>query len=99
MTKPNCIMRIDSIRSRNCGRKEFYYLIQKFRDLAEHMSSVHTQEAYFELKDFPSAKENDADEFSLLLKRRNVNGNEEWWGTFENGFKSLNVTGGLKCNA
>ena len=56
------------------------------------------RKAWFALEDYATAKERGIDRFTLMLERRNVNGQEQWWGSFEYGGKKLKVIATLEKN-
>lgn len=62
----------------------------------KRMATTQARRSWYELEDFASAKARGINRFTLMLERRTVAGQEQWWGTFEYGQKKLKVMATLE---
>jgi hypothetical protein len=62
------------------------------------MATTLARKAWYELRDFFNAKDQGVEGFSLLIERKVVCHQEQWWGTFENGNKTLKIIATLEKN-
>jgi len=87
---------IEDVQNEKCSDSELEALLDAFQQTVKHIATTPARKAWFELKDYSTSKQRGIDRFTLLLERRNINGHEQWWGTFEYGGKNLKVIGTLE---
>jgi len=87
---------IEDVRNDKCTDTELEALLDAFEYATKHTATTLARTAWFELKDFGTAKQRGIDRFNLTLERKEVNGHEQWWGSFEYGSKKLKVIGTLE---
>ncbi|MCP4394492.1 MAG: hypothetical protein GY804_09545 [Alphaproteobacteria bacterium] len=67
-----------------------------FEHTVKRMATTLARKFWYDLKDFASAEELGIQHFTLILERRNIDGQEQWWGTFSHHTKNLKVIGTLE---
>ena len=87
---------IEDIRNEKCSKAEMSALLDAFAYTVKKMATTLARKSWFELKDYATSKRNGIDQFTLMLERKDVNGQEQWHGTFEHGNKNLTVIGTLE---
>ena len=87
---------IEDIRNEKCSEAEMSALLDAFAYTVKKTATTLARKSWFELKDYATAKQNGIERFTLMLERKNVNGQEQWHGTFEYGSKNLTVIGTLE---
>lgn len=87
---------IEDVRNERCTDAEIESLIDVFEYTVKRMATTLARKSWFELQDFRTAKERGVDRFTLTLERREVSGQEQWYGDFEYGTRKLKVIGSLK---
>lgn len=87
---------IEDIQNEKCTDAELEALLDAFAYSVKKTATTLARKAWFELTDYTTAKQHGIDRFTLMLERRNVNGQEQWHGTFEYGSKNLKVIGTLE---
>jgi len=96
MSKLHYKAMIEDVRNDKCTDAELEALLDAFEYATKHMATTLARRAWFELKDFRTAKQRGIDRFTLTLERREVCKQEQWWGEFEYGSKRLKVIGTLE---
>jgi len=89
---------IEDIQNEKCTDAEIEALLAAFDYTVKRTATTLARKAWFALEDYATSKERDIDRFTLMLERRNVNGQEQWWGSFEYGSKKLKVIATLEKN-
>ena len=87
---------IEDIRNEKCTEEEMAALLDAFTYTVKRTATTLARKSWFELKDYATAKQNKIERFTLMLERKDINGQEQWWGTFEYGSKNLQVIGTLE---
>jgi len=87
---------IEDIQNDKCTDAELEGLIISFEHIVKEMANTLARKSWYELRDYPMAKQNGIDRFNLTLERRKVSGHEQWRGTFEYGHKNLKVIATLE---
>ena len=87
---------IEDVINEKCTEAEMAALLDAFAYTVKHTATTLARKSWFELKDYTTAKQNKIDHFTLTLERKNINGQEQWWGTFEYGSKNLKIIGTLE---
>lgn len=87
---------IEDIQNDKCTDAEIEALLDIFASTVKRTATTLARKAYFELEDFGTTKKRGINRFTLELERRNVSGQEQWWGTFEYGSKKLKVIATLE---
>ena len=96
MSKLNYKAFIEDIRNDKCTDAEIENLLDIFEYAVKHTATTLARKAWFELKDFSTAKQRGVEGFTLTLERKNIDGQEQWYGDFEYGSKNLKVIGSLE---
>lgn len=96
MSKLNYKAFIEDIRNDKCTDAEIENLLDIFEYAVKHTATTLASKAWFELKDFSTAKQRGVEGFTLTLERKNIDGQEQWYGDFEYGTKNLKVIGSLE---
>ena len=86
---------IEDIQNDQCTEAEMENLLDIFESTVKRMATTLARKAWFELADYATAKQRGIDRFTLMVERREVSGQEQWYGTFENGSKKLKIIGTL----
>lgn len=87
---------IEDIQNDKCSDSEIESLLDIYTHTVKRMATTLAKKSWFELEDFSTAKSKGINRFCLTLERRKVSGQEQWWGTFENGQKKLKVIATLE---
>ena len=87
---------IEDIQNDKCTDAEIESLLDIYASTVKRMATTSARRSWFELEDFASAKVMKVNRFTLILERRTVSGQEQWWGTFEYGSKKLKVIATLE---
>lgn len=87
---------IEDIENENCTNTEQSALLRAFDYTLKTMATTLARKAWYELKDYATAKHNGIDAFTLMIERKNILGQEQWHGVFEYGSKTLTVIGTLE---
>jgi hypothetical protein len=87
---------IEDVRNEKCSDSEIEGLLDVYASAVKQMATTSAIRSWFELEDFASAKSRGVNRFTLMLERRQVAGQEQWYGTFENGRKNLKVMATLE---
>lgn len=87
---------IEDVQNDKCSDAELEKLLDIYARTVKQMAITLAQKSWFELSDFASAKQLGVINFTLILERRKVHGQEQWWGTFESGTKNLKVIATLE---
>jgi len=82
---------IEDIQSEKCTDSEIEALLAAFDYTVKRTATTLARKACFALEDYATSKERGIDRFTLILERRDVKGQEQWWGSFEYGGKKLKV--------
>ena len=87
---------IEDIRNEKCSEADMSALLDAFAYTVKKMATTLARKSWYALEDYTTAKQHGIDRFTLMLERKNVNGQEQWHGTFEYGSKNLTVIGTLE---
>lgn len=85
---------IDDINNKKCTDTEVEALLDTFEHTIKRMTLA--RKSWYALKDFATAKQAGIDQFTLMIERKDILGQEQWHGVFEQGDKSLQVIGTLE---
>ena len=83
---------IEDVQNTGCTELEQEYLLDTFTSLMKRSAVMLLSKGEFNLADFKYSKSN----FILKLERKLINGQEQWWGVFQDGEKLLKVIGTLE---
>lgn len=89
---------IEDVQNDKCTDAEIENLLDIYSNTVKRMATTLARKSWFELEDFASAKAAGVNRFTLILERRVILGQEQWWGTFEYGSKKLKVIATLEKN-
>ncbi len=89
---------IEDIQHEKCSDAEVESLLNVFSSTVKRTATTLARKAWFELADFANTKKAGIDRFTLILERRNISGQEQWWGVFEEGRKKLKIIATLEKN-
>lgn len=87
---------IEDIQNDKCTDAELEALVGAFEYTVKRMATTLARKAWYELKDYATAKQHGIDRFTLTLERTDVLGQEQWHGKFEYGSKKLKVIATLE---
>lgn len=87
---------IEDVQNDKCTDTEIEALLDTYAHTVKRMATTQARRSWYELEDFASAKARGINRFTLMLERRTVAGQEQWWGTFEYGQKKLKVMATLE---
>ena len=87
---------IEDIQNEKCTDAELEALLNAFEYTVKKMSTTLARKSWYALEDYATSKQRGIDRFNLTLERRDVNGQEQWWGSFEYGSKKLKIIGTLE---
>ena len=87
---------IEDIQNDKCTDAELEALLDAFEYTVKKMATTLARKSWYVLEDYATSKQRGIDRFNLTLERRNVNGQEQWWGAFEYGSKKLKIIGTLE---
>lgn len=87
---------IEDIQNDKCTDAELEALVGAFEHTVKRMATTLARKAWYELKDYATAKQHGIDRFMLTLERTDVLGQEQWHGTFTHGNKNLKMIGTLE---
>ena len=87
---------IEDIQNDKCTDAEIEALLDIFASTVKRAATTLSSKAHFELEDFANTKTRDINRFTLELERRDISGQEQWWGTFTYGSKNLKIIGTLE---
>ncbi len=96
----NHITHIEDIDNEKCPKNEQRALLDIFKITIERLANTLVRKAEFDLNDYETTtrhSEIDISNFMLMIERRNINGQEQWWGDFEYKHKKLSIIGTLEC--
>ncbi len=60
------------------------------------MATTLARKSWYELKDYAASRQYGIDGFTLMIERKEVPGQEQWHGIFEDGSKNLKVIATLE---
>lgn len=87
---------IEDIQNDKCSDEELSALVGVFEHTVRKMAITLARKAWYELKDYANAKHHGIDRFTLMLERKDINGQEQWHGIFKYGNKNLKIIGTLE---
>lgn len=90
--------RIEDIVNTKCTDTELNALLDVFEYTVKKMAITLARKSWYELKDYATAKQRGIDRFTMMLERKDILGQEQWYGIFLNDNKSLSVIGTLEKN-
>jgi len=86
---------IEYISDNNYSEEMLGELLNFFEYAIKRMGLA--RKAWFELKDFQTAEKKGLENFSMFIERKNINGQEQYWGEFDNNEnEKLEVIGTLE---
>ena len=103
MSKHHWIAHIEDINNDNCSKDEEQLLLDIFEKQIKRTATTLARMAWFTLEDFnlshyASPQRDEIKHFDLMIERRIINQQTQWWGTFTHGDKKLEVIGTLARN-
>ncbi len=87
---------IEDVVNDKCTDQELEALIDAFEYTMKDLARTLARKAWFELKDYATAKKRKIENFTLTIERLEINGQEQWHGEFKNGNKNLKIIGTLE---
>lgn len=87
---------IEDVQNDRCTDAEIEALLDVFENVTKKTATTLARKAHFNLSDFFNSKKRGIHNFILTLERREINGQEQWWGNFEYGNKKLKVIATLE---
>jgi len=87
---------IEDIQNEKCTDAEIVSLLDIFEYTMKKTATTLARKAWFELKDFQTARKFKLEDFTLFIEKRVMGDQEQWWGTFESPCKNLKVMGTLE---
>lgn len=96
MNKITYISIIQDAQHAECSDTEIESLLGIYASTLMSVATTRARKLWFSLSDFEDTKEYGTDQFSLILERRDVRGQEQWCGTFGCGSKNLRITAKLE---
>ena len=87
---------IEDIQNDKCTDAELEALLDAFEYTVKKMATTLARKSWYAMEDYATSKQRGIARFNLTLERRNVNGQEQWWGAFEYGSKKLKVIATLE---
>ena len=82
---------IEEIKNHQCSTEEVIFLIKLYARIVQNVAGTKLKEACYNLADFHDTKVNYVDQFSLRVKCKEINGQEQWRGMFRDCHKKLKV--------
>lgn len=82
---------IDDVQNEKCSDEELEALLQIFEHAVKRTATTLACKAWFDLKDFATAKSHGVDGFMLVLDRYPHANANQWKGTFEKTGKTVKV--------
>lgn len=89
---------IEDVQNDKCSDAEVDALLDIYAGTVKRTATTSARKAWFELGDFACAKVMGVNHFTLMLERRQIGGQEQWWGSFECDQKVLKVIATLERN-
>lgn len=89
---------IEDVQNDRCSDAEIENLLDVYESTVKRIATTLARRSWFELTDFATTKQRGIDRFTLMIERRHISGQEQWWGTFEYGSKKLKVIATLEKN-
>lgn len=86
---------IGDIQNNKCTDQELENLLDIFEYTIRYMATTLARKSWYELKDYATAKQRGIDRFTLVLEKRIICDQEQYWGIFEHGNRKLKVIGTL----
>lgn len=87
---------IEYVKNEKCTDQEMEALLDAFEHTIKRMGTTLANKAWYDLKNYTTAKQSGIDQFRLIVERKNILGQEQWHGVFEHGNRRLNVIGTLE---
>lgn len=87
---------IEDVQNEKCTESEISSLLDVFEYAVKTIATTLAKKAWFDLKDFSTAKERGIDRFTLSLHKQTINKQEQWTGVFEYGQKKVRILGVLE---
>ena len=82
---------IEDIEKENCTEEETEKLLDIVEKIIKRTAVSLARKAYFELEDFEFGRRNKIQNFSLILEKRIIKGQEQWCASFTANNKKLNA--------
>ena len=89
---------IEDIRNDKCSDAELEALLDAYEYTIKKMAATLARKAWYELKDYATSKQHGIDQFTLMIERKKILGQEQWHGIFESGSKNLKIIATLEKN-
>lgn len=80
MTKLVYKAMIEDMQNDKCTDREIEALVDVFTRIIRKAATTLARKSWFELKDFATSKEMGINHFTLMLERKKVIDQEQWWG-------------------
>ncbi|WP_439271847.1 hypothetical protein [Pseudochrobactrum sp. HB0163] len=87
---------IEDIQNDKCTDAELEALVSAFEYSIKRMANTLARKAWYELKDYATSKQHGIEGFTLVIERKKILGQEQWYGIFESGSKNLKVIATLE---
>ena len=86
---------IEDIKNDKCTEAETEALLDIFTYTTKNLNvryvEVSPRKAWYHLEDYATTAQRGIDRFTLMVELKNINGQEQWWGVFKHGKKTLKV--------
>lgn len=82
---------IEDVQNEKCTDKEHEILLEIFTCTVKRTAATLARKAWFDLRDFASAREHGLSGFALRLERDTRRGEDKWSGIFEKSGKKLKI--------
>ena len=101
MSKLHWIAYIEDIKNDHCTQDEEQVLLDIFKGQMKRTATTLARMTWFKLDDFNLScyahfNQDDLKHFDLMIERRIIDKQTQWWGTFTHGDKKLEVIGTLE---
>ena len=103
MSKLDWVAYIEDIKNDHCTQGEEQILLDIFKNQMKRTATTLARRIWFKLEDFKlshysAPARDEIKHFDLMIERRLIDKQTQWWGTFTHGDKKLEVIGTLEKN-
>ncbi|MBX2807866.1 MAG: hypothetical protein KTR20_04465 [Cellvibrionaceae bacterium] len=101
MSKLHWIAYVEDIKNNHCTQDEEQVLLDIFKSQMKRTATTLARMIWFKLEDFnlsyyAGPNRDGIKHFDLMIERRMIDKQTQWWGTFTHGDKKLEVIGTLE---
>lgn len=87
---------IEDIQNDGCTDAQIEALLDAYIYTLKKAAAILARKTWFELKDYATSKQHGIENFNLTLEQKDILGQKQWYGVFEDGSKSLKIIGTLE---